>query len=364
MDFALTAEQCQLRDVCREFFADYDGTAVARDLLDGRLGAVPDLLVPMSDMGFLGLLGDEDFGGEGGTVSDLVVVAEESGRRLAAGPLVAVTAQAVPLLIASARRGSAAAADLLAPVLAGKQTVTVFDAAALRREGDSVSGTAPATPQGRVADVGLVAVDGSLVAINLDVTGTERRTVEALDPTRELAELVFDAAPAIVVDDQTEHVTRGWRRARSLGMMTLAAELSGVMATALETGLAYARDRRAFGRQIGSFQAVKHLLVETYVRGEQLRSLVWLAAARAESGEDFRAHAAGALAYALEAAKRATDALIQVHGGIGVTWEHDAHLFWRRARTDALLFGQPEELRHDIAEELIKAFRSGIEVGA
>ena len=354
MYFALSDEQHQLRDVARDFFARYPGTVAARDYLDGVIDSIPDMAGPLGSMGFLGVLADESIGGTGGTVTDLTVIAEQAGRHLAASPLISAAAQAIPLLAAAAGLGSKAGREVLESVLAGEHTVAVLDPQRLRFDGDRICGSVAATPYGATADSGVSLIDDRLVVLRLDdAASVQRRNTGALDPTRELAALNLNGACATGVLDDPVLTQALWRRARALGMLTLAAECSGVVEAALRLGVDYAKQRHAFGRPIGSFQAVKHMLVDTYVLAEQLRSLVWLAAARADMDEDFSWHAAGALAYGLDAAADATDVLVQVHGGIGVTWEHDAHLYWRRARTDRSLFGDSVELRHSIATGLI-----------
>jgi alkylation response protein AidB-like acyl-CoA dehydrogenase len=142
-----------------------------------------------------------------------------------------------------------------------------------------------------------------------------------------------------------------WERATQVGRVVLAAEDLGAAARAVEMGVAYAKVREAFGRQIGSYQAVKHALVDAYVGVEQLRSLVWWAAwtADAEAGELPLASAA-VKAYASQVLEKATATLIQVHGGIGYTWEHDAHLYWRRGKVDRLLLGDEVSLLDEVTQ--------------
>jgi alkylation response protein AidB-like acyl-CoA dehydrogenase len=135
-----------------------------------------------------------------------------------------------------------------------------------------------------------------------------------------------------------------WARARLVGAVVLAAEDLGAAERALQLGIAYAKERQAFGRAIGSYQAVKHLLVDAWVGIEQLRSLVWWAAWAADSApEEFALAASAAKACAAEVFEQVTETVIQVHGGIGFTWEHDAHLYWRRAKVDRLLLGDAAE---------------------
>nr|WP_275585970.1 acyl-CoA dehydrogenase family protein [Geodermatophilus sabuli] len=135
-----------------------------------------------------------------------------------------------------------------------------------------------------------------------------------------------------------------WARARRVAAVVLAAEDLGAADRAVALAVDYAREREAFGRRIGSYQAVKHLLVDAWVGVDQLRSLVWWAAWAADAAPgELPLAAAAAKAYAAEAFERAAETCIQVHGGIGFTWEHDAHLYWRRAKVDRLLLGDAAE---------------------
>jgi alkylation response protein AidB-like acyl-CoA dehydrogenase len=135
-----------------------------------------------------------------------------------------------------------------------------------------------------------------------------------------------------------------WARARQVGAVVMAAEDLGAADRGVQLGVAYAQERQAFGRPIGSYQAVKHMLVDAWVGVDQLRSLVWWAAWAADAApEELPLASSSAKAYAAGVLERAAETLVQVHGGIGFTWEHDAHLYWRRAKVDRLLLGDEAE---------------------
>jgi len=160
-------------------------------------------------------------------------------------------------------------------------------------------------------------------------------TREPIDPTRGLADVSLEERQQLLADGRER-----WDHAERVGQVILAAEGLGTAHRALEIGVGYAKDRRAFGRAIGSYQAVKHALVEAYVGIENLRSLVWWAAwAADESPDELPLAAAAVKGLAATVVEQAAETLIQVHGGIGFTWEHDAHLYWRRAKVDRLLLG-------------------------
>jgi alkylation response protein AidB-like acyl-CoA dehydrogenase len=339
MDFALSPEQLQLADVTGEFFASYRGAALARAALQDPSLALPNLRPALADLGLLGLL---DGGPDAGTVLDLAVIAEQSGRALAPAPLISTAAWAIPVLNDAARDGSDGAAKLLEEAAAGKTAVAAADP------------DASTVLDGAEASAVLSVQGGRLVSIDPTTPGVRRTGRAPADPTRGLARVDL-TVPGTVLWDDPNGVRDAWARGRYTAMITLAAECCGLVGACLDLAVAYAREREAFGRFIGSFQAVKHSLVEVYVHREQLRSLVWLAAWMAdEQPELIVRYALGALAFASDAAKQASDTLIQVHGGIGVTWEHDAHLYWRRARVDRALFGEPAELRARLADELLE----------
>ncbi|MBC7374285.1 MAG: acyl-CoA dehydrogenase, partial [Frankiales bacterium] len=180
------------------------------------------------------------------------------------------------------------------------------------------------------ADLFLALQDETLVA----ATGTLTRRAP-IDPTRGLADVLLGDAVMVAGDARLR-----WEHAERVGQIILAAEGLGSASRALEIGVQYAKDRQAFGRAIGSYQAVKHALVDAYVGIEQLRSLVWWAAWAADQAPDeVPLAAAAAKALAAQVLEQTAETVIQVHGGIGFTWEHDAHLYWRRAKVDRLLLG-------------------------
>lgn len=198
------------------------------------------------------------------------------------------------------------------------------------------------------ADTYLALVEGRVVA----APGTARSGQEQLDPSRGLASVTLAGGQEVA------GVTRGsggadgalWQRALQIGRVVLAAEDLGAAARAVEMGVEYAKLRHAFGRPIGSYQAVKHALVDAYVLVEQLRSLVWWAAWTADSApHELPLASASVKVYAAQALEAATATVIQVHGGIGYTWEHDAHLYWRRGKVDRLLLGDEVSLLDEVA---------------
>ncbi len=354
MDVGLTPEQRLLQQSARDLFAGVWSLGGARAALDGA--AIPDLRPALAGSGMLSLLSD------GAEVLDLALVAEQAGRVLLPSPLIATAARAVLLLEgAVAARGSGAtrAASLLAEVTAGALPVCVLDGELrLDPELGTVSGRCSAAIDGAVARLALakVATDDGQLLLAIPVDEHVRLAPRTpIDPTRSMAVLTLDGAPVeMVLDGDT--VTPLWERALHVATVVLAAEGLGTVARCVQMGVAYARERHAFGRAIGSFQAIKHALVDAWVQEEMLRSLVWLAAWRADADRGALAlHANAAKALAADTVELAAETLIQVHGGIGFTWEHDAHLLWRRAKVDRLLLGDAAGARDTVARLALTA---------
>ncbi|SNS55858.1 Acyl-CoA dehydrogenase [Geodermatophilus saharensis] len=315
MNFDLSDDQRAAAAGAREFFTDSVPLSAARAALDG--GGVP---APgrkaLADIGFLGITVPESAGGAGGSVLDLAVVAEQAGAVLA-GPSLVTAARAAVLL--------EGAPDLAAQLADGSAAIAVLDG--------PVTGSAPSIDAAD-ATVFLGLDGGALVVGEGEVTPGR-----PLDATRGLARVRLTSRRVLAEDAGAL-----WERARQVAAVVLAAEDLGAADRAVLMGVGYARQREAFGRLIGSYQAVKHMLVDAWVGVDQLRSLVWWAAWAADSAPDELPLAASAAkAYAAEVSERAAETVVQVHGGIGFTWEHDAHLYWRRAKTDRLLLGDAAE---------------------
>ncbi|WP_141012642.1 acyl-CoA dehydrogenase [Nocardioides sambongensis] len=310
MDFDLSAEQRDLAAAAADFLADAADLAAARAALD-EAGA-PTVPVPpgrkgLVQSGFAAITVPEADGGGGGTLLDLAVVAEQAGRVLA-GPSLVTYARAAELLVGDHER--------LGGLVDGSLAVAVHDG------GPVLDGLGADRFLARRGDDVVLAAG----------TVTPR---EPIDATRGLAEVALGDAEVVATGAADR-----WARAERIGRVVLAAEGLGAAARAVEIGVAYTKERHAFGRPIGSYQAVKHALVDAYVEVEQLRSLVWWAAWTADEDPAALPLASAAVkAAAASALERAAETLIQVHGGIGFTWEHDAHLYWRRAKVDRLLLG-------------------------
>jgi alkylation response protein AidB-like acyl-CoA dehydrogenase len=337
----LTAEQEELRVMVRAFFADTCPPAAVRrfagDPPPGYDGKLWTRLT--TELGLTSLAIPEEYGGAGCGVVELAVVCEELGRALTPVPYLATA-----VLAARACAGDARLAERLLPGIAdGSLTATVVVDGTLTVRDDRLSGRASYVLDGDRADVVLVPVRDRLYAVRGDATGLGRRAHGAFDPTRPLATLVFDDVAAEPYDPPPYDP-------KDLAITTLAAEQTGGARRCLEMATDHAKARVQFGRPIGSFQAIKHKLADVLLTVESARSAARHAAWAADH-DAARLPVAAALAgsYCTEAYLRAAAENIQVHGGIGVTWEHDAHLYFKRATSSAQLFGTPSAHRARLA---------------
>ncbi|GGN65220.1 acyl-CoA dehydrogenase [Actinoplanes lobatus] len=307
MNFDLDQEHLDLADGARDFLSASASPAAARSALDEGAGVRPGR-AELIKSGYATITIPESAGGGGGTVLQLAVVAEQAGRVLA-GPSLVNFARAAVLLENDP--------DRLAGLADGSLAVAVID------DHDPVLDAIG-------ADTFLTLRDGTLVCGPGRVTA--RRPVDA---TRGLGDVTLGETTDLVRDARPR-----WAKAERVGRTILAAEGLGAASRLLGMGVGYAKERHTFGRPIGSYQAVKHMLVDVYVAVEQLRSLVWWAAWAADRAPgELPLAAAAAKAAAATTLELAAETVIQVHGGIGYTWEHDAHLYWRRAKTDRFLLG-------------------------
>ncbi|MGR6967839.1 acyl-CoA dehydrogenase family protein [Geodermatophilus sp. URMC 61] len=315
MNFDLGPDQRDAAAGARDFYRGSASPAAARDALEG--GAVAPGRKALADIGFLGIPVPESAGGAGGSLLDLAVVAEQGGAVLA-GPSLATAARAAVLLTG--------APDLAAQLADGSAAFAVVDG--------PLTGSSPSIDAaGATSFLGLD--DGGALVVGEG----EATAGPPLDATRGLASVRLTSRRVLAED-----AAGLWARARQVATVVLAAEDLGAADAAVQMAVGYAQQREAFGRRIGSYQAVKHMLVDAWVGVDQLRSLVWWAAWAADAApEELPLAASAAKALAAEVLERAAETCVQVHGGIGFTWEHDAHLYWRRAKVDRLLLGDAAE---------------------
>jgi alkylation response protein AidB-like acyl-CoA dehydrogenase len=348
MTIAITEDHRTLADVTRDFLERHDSKGAARSLLEADTETMPAFWDALAELGWLGLHISEDNGGSGFGMPELVVVVEQLGSGLAPGPFVST-------VIASAAIGAAAPADVAARLLPGLADGSVVAGVGidgnLTATASSVSGTAHTVLGGGLGQLLVVRAGADLAIVErsaIGVTVTERKN---LDPTRRSAEVTFADAPAIIV-------AGGGQVLLDITRLLLAAEATGIARSTTTMAADYARVREQFGRVIATFQAVKHHCANMLVETEIATGAVWDAARAALAGGDQFSYAAAiAAATAATAADFSAQMNIQVHGGIGFTWEHDAHLYLRRALSiEAIL--DPEASNIDIATHL----RNGVKL--
>jgi alkylation response protein AidB-like acyl-CoA dehydrogenase len=321
MGIAVSEDHRSLAEVAAELSAKRDLRGAGRALLEAPAEQLPDAWKEIVDIGWPGLHLPEEHGGSGYGLEELVVVVEELGRSVAPGPF-------VPSVIASAVIASAgddaAKADLLPRFASGELVAGIAVDAEVTVAGDRASGTAGAVLGGALAGVVVVPVGDDVAVIPVG-DGVGVQTPPNVDPTRRTAKMRFDRAGATVL--------RGGRRLLiDIARTVLAAEAVGVASECTRASSAYAKERVQFGRPIGTYQAVKHHCANMYVASETATAAVWDAARAAKNGgEAFTFAAAAAATLAATAAYDCANLNVQVHGGIGYTWEHDAHLLLRRA---------------------------------
>ncbi|MGW3284773.1 acyl-CoA dehydrogenase family protein [Streptomyces sp. NPDC001002] len=362
-------ERRQLREVLRELLAATCGPAEVRRQAESARGhdrALWDRLA--GEIGVHGLAIPEEYGGAGYTFAELAVALEETGRVLCPAPLLPTVVLAGQALLASGDRR--ACTRWLPGIAAGARTATVAgflhpaDVVAEEAPGGWVlRGEADFVPDGEGADLLVVAAqtpDGErLFVCEPDAATCDRTARRVLDATRRQALVRFRGAPAEPLGEpgQAPVIVEAVLDA---GRVALAAEHVGGSSHALDAVLEYVTERTQFGRAIGSFQAIKHRLADLLVEVEGARSASAYASACLAAGAPELPVAASAAAVACTTAYRlATAEYVQLHGGIGFTWEHPAHLWLRRARADEALFGTADDHRLRLARLLGLTGRTG-----
>ena len=356
MNFDFSDEQKQLRDEARKFLAEKCPPKTVRTVLEGKQPYDRELWKGLADMGFLGVAIPEAYGGAGAGHLELCVIAEEMGRALAPVPFsstVYLAAEALLLAGSDAQRqkwlplvASGAAIGTLA-LFEGKGNPSP-EGIKLSAAGGGLNGVKKPVPDGAIADFAIVAArtgssgretDISLFLVDMKAEGVEAKSLINVDPSRGQAELTFRNCKA----EPLGRANEGWSIVSQLldrAAVLMAFEQVGGADRALEMGRDYALDRIAFGRPIGSFQAVKHMLADMYVSATLARSNCYYGAwALSTNASELPEAAAAARISATQAFQHCAKNNIQVHGGMGFTWEFDCHLYYRRSNATALALG-------------------------
>lgn len=323
------AARALVRDWARNATSGPGGTAAIRDVEQGKPDAWRPVFSRLAELGIFGVAIPEEAGGAGGSIEDLCAMVEEAAKALIPGP-VATTALAT-LVVTDP--------ELLEALAAGERFAGLALEGDVRFDGatSTASGTLPFALGAANGAVLLAPADGKWLLIDADGEGVQVEPLQAADFSRPLARVVLSSAPATVVSDNAERV-------EELAATVLSAEAAGITRWALETAVDYAKVREQFGKPIGSFQAIKHLCAEMLCRAEQAEVAASDAARAAADGDESQFSIAAALAAStcITAVKANVKDCIQVLGGIGCTWEHDAHLYLRRAHAIGRFLGGPE----------------------
>jgi alkylation response protein AidB-like acyl-CoA dehydrogenase len=351
MPIAITDEHRALADSVSQLLTRRDARAANRALLEAPAEELPPLYADLVGLGVPGLHVPEEYGGSGGGMEDLVVAVEELGRAITPGPLVP-TVIASAVLVAS--DNDAAKKTLLPGLADGSRTAAIALGTSLDVTDAKASGTVEVALGGAVADILLASAGDDVVIVDLAAGGATVDVPPNLDPARRSARVTLSGAEATVLAGAATTL-------RDLARLLLSAEAVGVARGATEMAAEYAKVREQFGRVIATFQAVKHHCANMAVATELATSITWDAARAASTGGDQRAlTAAIAATLAGEAAYLCANLNQQVHGGIGMTWEHDAHLYLRRATVlRALLDGDAAAVDSaDLVRKGVKRERS------
>jgi 3-oxochol-4-en-24-oyl-CoA dehydrogenase len=316
MPIAISDDHRALAQTVSEFLAARGARAAARKLLEAKTDGLPDFWGEVGKLGWLGLHLPEEYGGSGFGLPELVIVAEQFGRAVAPGPF-------VPTVIASAVIAAAGPPDLRARLLPGLASGSTIGAVALGGDVTDGTGNAGVAASGHLANVLLVAQDEDVLVVETASDGVKTEVPANLDPARRIARVTLTGGPATVLPGARKLLT-------DLSRLLFAAEAAGVAREVTEQAAEYAKVREQFGRPIATFEAVKHHCANMLVAAELATAAVW-DAARAGDGEQLSFTAAIAATLAVPSAVQNAQLNIQVHGGIGFTWEHDAHLYLRRA---------------------------------
>jgi alkylation response protein AidB-like acyl-CoA dehydrogenase len=363
--FDLNDEQQQIKETAREFLASRYKPERIRELIDTELGFEESDWKEMVELGWPGLALPEEHGGQGLGIVELAAVFEEMGYALAPSPLLSNTVAGLAL----AHCGSEAQkAEFLAPLAAGEKrgTMALIDAGSAgtigefemeAREGDSgvvLDGEKVMVLDADAADFLLVATsEGNRHIVEADQSGVSLEGEPSIDPARCFYSVRLDAVE--VPAERTLPAEReDYYPVLHRVCVAVAAELTGIAQRTMEMAVEYAKERQQFGRPIGSYQAVSHRCAQMLLETESARSATYYAAWAADaSPEELPLAASMAKAYASDAGWRVAGESLQVHGGIGFTWEHDLHLWLKRARVDAAIFGDAHWHRERVADAIL-----------
>lgn len=339
LDLLYTEAEEDLRSSVRDLLADRcDSDAVTR-IYDGDRSLVDGLWKSLAQVGLAGLLVPEARGGQGASAREAAVVLEELGRTAAPVPFLTSSVIATTALLDSDSTllEQLATGERVAALAVPWSTAPDGELPVVRREGERLTGTITSVAGAIEADVLLVAAGAGLYAVDTSAVTVTPRV--CLDMTRQLADVTLDGVTGSLVLADAEPAVR---RALDSGAALMASEQLGLARWCLETTVSYLKVRRQFGRVVGGFQALKHRLADLYTGVESGAAAARYAAATWAAGDPDATPAASiAQAYNSDLAVWAAEEAVQLHAGIGMTWEHPAHLYLKRAKADQIALGTP-----------------------
>ena len=372
MQFTFSDEQEEFRLIVRRFMDDKSPRTEVRKLMDSEQGYDPAVWKQLSEeLGLPGIHVPEAYGGQGFGFVELCIVLEEMGRALFCAPYFSATALAATTII---HAGTEEQKLALLPDIASGQTLATLALSETNQDWLPANTQLSATPSadnyllngeksyvldGHIADLLIVVArtpgttgdEGlSLFTVPSDSPGLERRLLKTLDPTRKLAHIAFKQTPATLLGelntagDTLSHIL-------DLAAVALASEMVGGAQMMLQSSLEYAQLRMQFGRLIGSFQAIKHKCADILLDVELAKSTAYYAAAAAADADgapDLPAVASLSKAYASDTYMKSAAECLQIHGGIGFTWENDTHLYFKRAKSSEVFLGDPNYHRDQL----------------
>ncbi|HEY7401913.1 MAG TPA: acyl-CoA dehydrogenase family protein [Candidatus Angelobacter sp.] len=353
MQFGLSESQQILKDTARKFFAGECPVAAVRKTMETEMAYDADLWRKLAEQGFTGVIVPEEHGGMGLGKVELILLMEEAGCALLPGPFFSTVALAVPVI--DALGTTAHKKKYLEPIAAGHARSTLalvessggWDPASLQlsAQADKLTGTKLFVTDAAVADFIIVAARNGVFAVEAKAPGLHIEPMKGMDLTRKIYTVEFKNTPAEKLGG-----SGSLNHALNVATAALCAEMVGGMQRTLEITVAYAKTRKQFGKPIGIFQAVQHLCADMYLETESSRSAAYYASwALEENAPDAAAAVSVAKMYASDASRTVGNRGIQVHGGMGFTWENDLHLYYRRAKASETMLGDASFHRERIA---------------
>src|ERR1700677_4220209 len=357
MEFGLNESEVLLKDNARKFFAGECPMEEVRRLMETQTAHDPALWSKMVDQGYTGIIFSEECGGIGLGKVELILLMEEAGRALLPGPFFSTVALAGSVLDAIATPEQKK--RYLSPICRGeaRSSVAILEAGAswdpvdVHMSGASgkLTGEKLFVPDAMVADFLIVVARDGVFRVDAEAAGMELQPMQAMDLTRKVCSVRFSGTPAERLGDTT-----GLARALDVAATALVAEMVGEMQRTLDVTVEYAKTRKQFGKPIGMFQAVQHQCADMYLETESARSAAYYAAwALEENTPDAAVAVSIAKMYASDAGRTVGNRGIQIHGGMGFTWENDLHLYYRRAKASETAFGDATFHRERIASAVI-----------